>query len=38
MVVVLTLKEERVSKDKKVMVKGINKDVASTRVRLDLIE
>ena len=31
-------KEERIPKDKKVIVRGIYKDVASTRVRSDLID
>jgi hypothetical protein len=34
----LTMEEERTLKDKKVMVRGIYKDVASIRVRSDLIE
>jgi hypothetical protein len=34
----LMTKEEKIPKDKKVMVRGIYKDVASTRVRSDLIE
>jgi hypothetical protein len=34
----LMTKEERTPKDKKVMVRGIYKDVASTRVRSDLVD
>jgi hypothetical protein len=34
----LMMEEERIPKDKKVMVRGIYKDVASTRVRSDLID
>jgi hypothetical protein len=32
------IEEERIPEDKKVMVRGIYKYVASTRVRSDLIE
>jgi hypothetical protein len=31
-------KEERISKDKKAMVRGTYKDVPSTRVRSDLMD
>jgi hypothetical protein len=34
----LTIENERIQKVKKVMVRGTYKDVASTRVKLDLIE
>ena len=34
----LMMVEETIPKDKKIMVKGIFNDVASTRVRSDLIE
>jgi hypothetical protein len=34
----LMTKEKRIPKDKNVMVRGIYKDVASTRVRSDLID
>jgi hypothetical protein len=34
----LIMEEKRILKDKKVMVKGIYKGVASTRVRSDLID
>jgi hypothetical protein len=34
----LMMEEERIPNDKKVMVRGICKEVTSTRVRSDLIE
>jgi hypothetical protein len=34
----LTMEEERIPQDKKVMVRGIYKDVASIRVGAELIE
>jgi hypothetical protein len=34
----LTIEKEIIPKDKKVMVRGTYKDVASTRVRSDLIK
>jgi hypothetical protein len=34
----LTMEEKRIPKNKKVMARGIYKDVASTRVRSDLMD
>jgi hypothetical protein len=34
----LMMEEERIPKDKNAMVRGIYNDVASTRVRLDIID